>query len=94
MKKTKPSISRAASDREIGEFWDKHDLGDYWTKTKPAAFEVDLGPEITDYAVDKELSDLIQDLAQKRGVAAHTLVNLWMQEKLKESAKSRPGQRP
>lgn len=40
----KSSISKARSYREIGEFWDEHDLGDHWDQTEPAEFEVKLGP--------------------------------------------------
>jgi hypothetical protein len=34
--------------------------------------------------VDRTLSDRIQAVAQKRGIAADTLLNLWVQEKLQE----------
>lgn len=42
MKKHKSSISQAASYKEIGEFWDIHDLSDFWDKTKEAQFDVDI----------------------------------------------------
>lgn len=82
MRKHKSSISQAASYKDIGKFWDTHDLSDFWDKTKEASFEVDIESEITYYAVDRTLSEKIQALAQKRGVTADTLINLWVQEKL------------
>ena len=82
MTKHKSSISLAQSYREVGEFWDSHDLADFWDKTSAASFDVEITSEVTYYAVDKELSERIQYLAQKRGIAADTLVNLWVQEKL------------
>jgi hypothetical protein len=39
MRKSKSSISNATSYEEIGEFWDSHDLSDYWDRTKPVEFE-------------------------------------------------------
>ncbi|MEA2237899.1 MAG: CopG antitoxin of type toxin-antitoxin system [Thermoanaerobaculia bacterium] len=42
MSESKTSISKASSYAEIGEFWDTHDLSDYWEQTKPAEFEVEL----------------------------------------------------
>jgi hypothetical protein len=36
------SISEAQSYRNIGEFWDTHDLADHWDQTEPAEFEVDI----------------------------------------------------
>ncbi|MBI5970632.1 MAG: hypothetical protein HY884_05710 [Deltaproteobacteria bacterium] len=84
MRKHRSSVSQASSYREIGEFWDANDLSDFWDKTKDASFEVDIKSEITYFAVDKTLSGRIQDVAQRRGVTADTLLNLWVQEKLQE----------
>jgi hypothetical protein len=84
MGKHKSSLSEATSHKEIGEFWDTHDLSDFWDKTKAASFEVDIEAEVTYYAVDKTLSEKLQAIAQKRGVTADTLINLWVQEKLQK----------
>ena len=45
MSRGKSSISKASSYKEIGEFWDTHDLGDYWEQTQPVEFEVDIQSE-------------------------------------------------
>jgi len=84
MRKYKSSVSEAASYKEIGEFWDIYDLFEFWDKTKEASFKVDIESEVTYYAVDKMLSEKIQSIAQKRGVTADTLINLWVQKKLQE----------
>lgn len=84
MSKHKSSISKATSYKEMGEFWDTHDVSDFWDKTKEVSFEIDIKSEVTYYAVDKTLSEKIQTIAQKRGVSADTLVNLWVQEKLQK----------
>ena len=88
MKKIKSSISRATSYKEIGEFWDTHDLADFWHKTSEISFEINVESEVTYYAVDKILSERIQAVAQKRGITADTLINLWVQEKLQEQKAS------
>jgi len=41
------------------------------------------------YAVEKDLSETIRREAKQRGVSAHTLVNLWLQEKV-QKLKPRP----
>ncbi|MBI2367048.1 MAG: hypothetical protein HYV01_18910 [Deltaproteobacteria bacterium] len=46
-KSRKSSISKARSYAEMGEFWDEHDLSDYWGKTKRVKFDVVLEPEAT-----------------------------------------------
>ncbi|HZV46621.1 MAG TPA: CopG family antitoxin [Thermodesulfovibrionales bacterium] len=88
MRKHKSSVSEATSYKEISEFWDTHDLSEFWDKTKEASLEVDIESEVTYYAVDKMLSEQIQSIAQKRGVTADTLINLWVQEKLQEQRAS------
>ena len=90
MKKSKSSISKARSYAEIGEFWDEHDLSDFWGKTRKVKFDVVLEPEATYYPVEKGLSEKIQSVARKRGVSSDTLVNLWLEQKIKEQKSSRP----
>ena len=82
--KNRSSISKAQSYKEIGEFWDTHDLADYWNKTESVEFEIDIQSEVTYYAVDKELSAKIRAIAKRRGISTDTLLNLWLQEKLQE----------
>jgi len=36
----KSSISQAQSYREMGEFWDTHDLSEYWDRLQPVEFEM------------------------------------------------------
>lgn len=84
MSKYKSSVSQATSYKEIGEFWDTHDVSDFWDKTKEVSFEADIKSEVTYYAVDRILSEKIRAIAQKRGVSADTLLNLWIQEKLQK----------
>ena len=84
MSKNRSSISKAESYKEIGDFWDIHDLADYWDKTKSVEFEIDVQSEVMYYAIDKDLSAKIRAIAKQRGVSADTLLNLWVQEKLQE----------
>ena len=85
MKKNKTSISKARSYAQIGEFWDKHDLSDYWGKTRKVKFDVVLDPEATYYPVQKDLAEEIKSVARKQGVTFDTLVNRWLGQKLQET---------
>jgi len=86
MKRGKSSISKVKSYKEIGEFWDTHDLSDFWDQTKRVKFEVGIESEITYYSLDKKLSEKVQSIAQERGVSPDTLINLWVQEKIREQS--------
>jgi hypothetical protein len=85
MKRNRSTLSKAASYREIGAFWDMHDLSESWQQTKPVRMSVSVEPEADYYGVDHELSEKLLRVANKRGVSAQTPVNLWLQEKLTAS---------
>jgi hypothetical protein len=89
-RKKKSSISKACSYAEVGKYWDQHDLSDVWRKTRKVKFEVVAEPEATYYPIEKDLSEKIQSVARKQGVPSDTLVNLWLEQKIKEQ---RPGRK-
>jgi CopG antitoxin of type II toxin-antitoxin system len=93
MRKSKSSISKARSYAEIGEFWDRQDLSNYWGKTRKVKFEVVLEPEATYYPIERGLSEKIQSEARKQGVSSDTLVNLWLEQKMKEQRSTRGSRR-
>ena len=84
MDRSKSSISKARSYKEIGEFWDEHDLAEYWEQTEPVEFELDIQSEVTYYPLDSGLSRKIRSIAKQRGVSPETLLNMWIQEKIQE----------
>jgi len=65
MSKGRSSLSKAKSYKEIGDFWDTHDLSEFWNRTKEAEFEVAIESEITYYALDKMLSERTQAIAKE-----------------------------
>lgn len=84
MAENKSSISEAKSYQEIGEFWDSHDLGEVWDKTEEAVVEIDLQSDVFYFAIETSLSSKLHTIAEKKGVSAETLVNLWLQEKINQ----------
>lgn len=71
------------SYEEIAEFWDTHSLADYWEQTEPVEFELD--PQARRrylVALDPELLQRIQKLAQVRGLSTESLVNLLLEQRL------------
>jgi hypothetical protein len=80
----KSSISKAKTYAATADFWDEHDLSDYWDKTRSVRADVDLETEESLYAIEKGLSKTIRRAAKERGVSPHTLINLWLQEKIQK----------
>ena len=78
----KSSVSKARTYTATADFWDEHDLSDYWDQTRSVRADVDLESEESLYAIEKGLSQTLRRAAKERGVSPHTLINLWLQEKI------------
>lgn len=93
IRRRRGSLSKARSYAEIREFWDEHDLSDYWSKTRKVKFDLILEPEATYYPVERDLSEKIQSVARRQGVTSDALVNLWLEQKINEQTSTRGGRR-
>jgi CopG antitoxin of type II toxin-antitoxin system len=82
MKQSEASKSQGRTYREVGEYWDSHDLGEVWEDAPPVDIEVDISSQKRYYLLDKGLSERVRQIAKARGISAETLVNLWIQEKV------------
>lgn len=84
-KDRKERIPSFKSIEEFQEFWDTHDVADYWDKTKAAEFTVTVPKRKSYFAVDSDLAQTIFETAERHGVSTETLVNLWLREKAAEA---------
>ncbi len=87
MGESKSSISKAQSYKDIGEFWDSHDLAEYWNRVRVTKFDVDIQSETTYYPLEPSLSVTLRSIAKQRGISPEILLNLWVQEKAHEAKK-------
>ena len=70
---------------EMAEFWDTHDLADYWEQTEPVEFEVSPQARRRYFvSLDRNLLERIQNLARIRGISTESLVNLFLEQHLHE----------
>lgn len=84
-KKRDPIPDHFKTIEEAAEFWDTHDLGDYWDLTREAHFEVELQQQFFLTALEPELTRKLSEYAHKQGISSQTLINLWLSEKLAEA---------
>ncbi|MFQ5866309.1 MAG: hypothetical protein ACE5IW_13890, partial [bacterium] len=83
-KKKKYNLPENMMLRESSEFGVEHSFLDY-DDAEEVQFDVNLKKEIHYFAVEKELAQKIREIAQRRGVSAETLVNLWLKSKITEA---------
>ena len=85
MNVNKSSVSEAQSYQEMGAYWDAHDVSSYIKDGDPVEFEVDIQSEVSYCALEQTLAGQVSKIAGRRGVSAQTLLNLWVQEKVREA---------
>jgi hypothetical protein len=78
-----PIPEHFANIEAAAEFWDTHDLADYVDLTQPVDFSVDLQRRHYLFALAPELAERIAVEADKQGLSAETLLNLWLSERFK-----------
>ncbi|MBI5651057.1 MAG: hypothetical protein HZC40_11535 [Chloroflexi bacterium] len=78
-------ISKARTIKEIAEFWDTHSLADYWDQTHEVEFQV-RAQRRRRVTLDPDVYAKIEAQARTRGVLPETLINIWLAERLKQTA--------
>jgi hypothetical protein len=61
------SLSDAGSYKEVGEYWNFHELTEARDKTRKVEFGVVIESERTSCAIEKDLSEKVHSLARKKG---------------------------
>lgn len=86
---SKTPISGASSYREIGEYWDQHDLSEHGDSTREVEMDVDIRSSVMYFAVEKSLAEKLRSVAEKHGVSAESLLNKWVQEHVANDSSSK-----
>ena len=76
------SVSKSRTLRELADFWDTHDAADY--PLNQVEFEVNVNARQHYIAVDPDLLAEVQRVAHARGLSSESLINLWLQERLRQ----------
>jgi hypothetical protein len=85
-KKREPIPPHFQSVAKAAEFWDSHDLTDYWDLTREASFEIDIQRRVFLTALEPGLAKKLTEWARKQGVSTETLINVWLTEKVTEAS--------
>ena len=72
-KKRDPMPPPNATPEEIGEFWDTHDLADYWDETEEVEFQIDLRSEQNHVQSDETRSELPATVKNQENVSLKTV---------------------
>jgi hypothetical protein len=90
-RKAPEPIPEFRSREEEAEFWDTHDLADYWDQFKPieVRFSRNLSEPLT-VRLDPTTLAALRSRAKEKGVAPSSLARIWLLERLQVERGEKP----
>ncbi len=67
------------------EFFDTHDMGDYFEGMPEVSFDIDIKKRTHVIALDEDLAKRLTQIAKSKRISSKTLVNRWLREKVSEN---------
>jgi hypothetical protein len=83
---TKLKIPDFKSLDEAADYWDTHSFADYFEDTEPVEIEVCLARRKILLEIDRDLSEKLKKIAQKKKQSYDKLINSWVREKIMQEA--------
>lgn len=80
--KTLPELG---SMNELVDFFDTHDMGDYWEQMPEADFEVEIKGRKHLVALEEDVATQVTRIAKEKKVPSEALINTWLKEKLRKA---------
>jgi len=71
------------------DFWNEHDLADYWKDTKEVKADTKVPPTPRYISLEKEIAKFIAKIARDQHITPETLVNLWLKDRIDKAAKNK-----
>ena len=87
--KSRPMPKFTSLDKLV-EFFDTHDMGEYWDGMPEAHFDIDLKRSTHLVALDDDLAKRVTAIARAKQIPSNTLINEWLREKVLEQTKAAP----
>ena len=79
------NLPRFKSLDELADFFDTHDMGEYWEQMPEVRFDINIRKRGRLIAVNEELAGRLTEIAESKQIPPETLVELWLKEKISES---------
>jgi hypothetical protein len=81
------TLPRSKSVKELVDFFEAHDMGDYWEKMPEAHFEVNIKKRKHLVALEEDIVDKLTEIAKLKKVSSESLINAWLKDKIRRTTK-------
>lgn len=71
---------------ELVDFFDNHDMGEYWEQMPEASFDIKIKRRKHLIAIDEEIVPKLNKIAKSKKVSSEKLINTWLKEKLSKAS--------
>lgn len=78
------TLPQMGSMNELVDFFDTHDLGDYWEEMPKANFEVRIKGRKYLVALEEDVAAQVIHIAKEEKIGSQALINIWLKEKLRK----------
>jgi hypothetical protein len=72
---------------KLVEFFETHDMGEYWENLPEVHFEVDIQRRSHLFALDEDVAEKVTAIAKAKQVTSKNLINEWLREKVLEQGR-------
>ncbi len=69
---------------ELIEFFDSHDMGDYWDNLPQVSFEINIQQRSRLITIDEELFDQLSEVARRQQLSTESLIHSWLKKQVAE----------
>ena len=80
------NLPRFGSIDELVDFFETHDMGEYWSQMPEAHFDVSIKRRRHLVAIDEEIIAKLDEIAKSKQVSSEALINSWLKEKILETS--------
>jgi hypothetical protein len=77
-------MPKSGSLDELVQFFESHDMGEYWEHLPEAHFDIDIKKRTFLFAIDEDVAKRLADIAKAKHLPSEALVNAWLREKILE----------
>jgi hypothetical protein len=80
-------LPRPKSVKELVDFFESHDMGDYWGQMREVHFDVDIKRRKHLVAIEEDIVGKLTQIAKSKRVSSESLINTWLKDKIRRVTK-------
>ena len=81
------TLPRSRSLNELVDFFETHDMGDYWEHMPEAYFDVNIRKRTHLVALEEDIVDKLTEIAKTKKISSESLINTWLKDKIRRAIK-------